>query len=221
MATSRAFTKNLGAPIAGTAQVGNIAYTLPGSTINFAATGLKWYNGPDESDIVVGNGIENDFAGYVICVEGTTTDKDGGTSPIKFYKSQGKTEAAFIELANAIVPGNYPTGNDAAVALSNGGYFSTWETTQQQITYTEIMWYRDRNINSVDCPTMAEGQRLYLGNDNKIYWNQTASLFSTELDEGIVDQEGLFTNFTGYQTGRVYRVEYGVLIATPKNCAIL
>ena len=63
MAISRAFTRNLGAPIPGTVQVGDIAYTLPGTTIDFAATGLKWYNGPDEADIVTGNGIAGDFAG--------------------------------------------------------------------------------------------------------------------------------------------------------------
>ena len=219
MATSRAFTKNLGAPIFGTAQVGNIAYTLPGSTIDFTATGLKWYNGPDEDANPAFNFAN---AGYVICAEGSTSSPDGTTSPIKFYRSNDKTESSFINLVEGIIVGKFLTGNDAAAALTNAGYFSSWETTQQNITYTQISWYRDRYLDQLtNCPTMAEGQNLYIGSDNKIYWNQNGSLFSTELGEGLVDQDGIIGGVMDQPTGRVYTVSYGLLSATSKSCAIL
>lgn len=221
MAISRAFAKNVGAPISGTAQIGNIAYTLPGSTINFAATGLKWYNGPDEADIVTGNGIAGDFAGYVIGIEGTTSSPDGTTSPIKFYKSNGKTEAAFIELAQTITGASYASGNDAAAGLSALGHASTWEVTGPAITYTQFDWYRDTNIGVSACPTGVEVQKLQLGSDNKIYFDTSGSLFQTELQEGIVDYFGLFSAFTGLNSGRVYTVNSGVLTATTKSCDIL
>lgn len=221
MAISRAFTRNIGAQIPGTVQVGDIAYTLPGTTIDFAATGLKWYNGPDEADIVTGNGIAGDFAGYVIGVEGNTSSPDGTTSPIKFHKSNGKTEAAFIELAQTITGASYASGNDAAAGLSALGHASTWEVTGPAITYTQFDWYRDTNIGVSACPTGVETQKLQLGSDNKVYSDTSGTLFNTELQEGIVDQLGLFSAFTGHGAGKVYTVNSGVLIATPKQCEIL
>jgi hypothetical protein len=221
MAISRAFTRNLGAPISGTVQVGDIAYTLPGTTIDFAATGLKWYNGPDEADIVTGNGIAGDFAGYVIGIEGNTSSPDGTTSPIKFYKSNGKTEQAFIELAQTITGVSYTNGNDAAAGLSALGHASTWENTAPPVTYTQIDWYKDTNIDISACPTGVETQKLQLGSDNKIYFDTSGSLFQTELQEGIVDYFGLFSPFTGLNSGRVYTVNSGVLTATTKSCDVL
>jgi hypothetical protein len=46
MPTARPFARNTGAAIAGTEQVGNLAVGTP--TAGFAATGLPWWNGPDE-----------------------------------------------------------------------------------------------------------------------------------------------------------------------------
>ena len=46
MATARPFAYNTGAPIAGTDQVGALAVGTP--TVGFTATGLEWWNGPDE-----------------------------------------------------------------------------------------------------------------------------------------------------------------------------
>ena len=46
MATARPFAYNIGAPIAGTEQVGGLAVGTP--TSGFASTGLPWWNGPDE-----------------------------------------------------------------------------------------------------------------------------------------------------------------------------
>jgi len=58
MPTSRPFTYNNGAPIAGTEQVGNLAVGFP--TSGFSSTGKVWWNGPDED------------AGYVIAKVNST-----------------------------------------------------------------------------------------------------------------------------------------------------
>ena len=46
MSTSRPFSYNTGSTIAGTIQVGNLAVGTP--TAGFPATGLSWWDGPDE-----------------------------------------------------------------------------------------------------------------------------------------------------------------------------
>ena len=46
MATATPFAYNTGSPIAGTEQVGDLAVGFP--TAGFLATGLQWWNGPDE-----------------------------------------------------------------------------------------------------------------------------------------------------------------------------
>ena len=46
MATSRPFAYNTGAGITGTDQLGSLAVGTP--TVGFSATGLEWWNGPDE-----------------------------------------------------------------------------------------------------------------------------------------------------------------------------
>ena len=46
MATARPFAYNTGAGITGTDQVGSLAVGTP--TVGFSATGLEWWNGPDE-----------------------------------------------------------------------------------------------------------------------------------------------------------------------------
>ena len=47
MATLRPFAYNTGSSISGTEQVGDLAVGFP--TSGFGATGLEWWNGPDEN----------------------------------------------------------------------------------------------------------------------------------------------------------------------------
>ena len=68
MATSRPFAYNTGSPITGTDQVGNLAVGTP--TVGFTATGLEWWNGPDED------------LGYVIACQVPT---DTQPTPVALY----------------------------------------------------------------------------------------------------------------------------------------
>jgi hypothetical protein len=213
MATTRAFAYNTGQTIAGTTQVGNIAFLNPGQTIDFAATGLKWYNGPDESETA--SLPAGTVPGWVIGVtgKGNTTSPDGTTSPIKFFRSSGFTESAFIELAQSITGQIYASGASAAADLALEGYFTSWVSSNEPSYYTAFDHYVYNNILTPNtCPTSAEANQLYLGSDNKIYTSQTSSaLFNSEIQQGLVDQAGLFGGFMGVQSGRVYTVTDGVL----------
>jgi hypothetical protein len=167
MATSRAFTKNLGGPIAGTTQVGNLAYANPGEYVDYVGSGLKWYNGPDE-DANPTFGFAND--GYVIGVEGSVSSPDGSTAPFKFYRSNGKTEQAFIDLVAAVTGQRYGTGADAAAALQTSNIISTWTSNENlNVSYSQF-----------SARTSACGQTniYYYGSDNKYYINQMGDLFT-------------------------------------------
>ena len=81
MATARPFAINLGAPINGTTQVGNIA--IGTNPLNYANLGgATWYMGPDED------------LGYIIAAQ-------NGASPT-FWRSTLKTEASFIQIVNLL-----------------------------------------------------------------------------------------------------------------------
>jgi len=68
MATSRSFAYNTGVPISGTEQVGDIAAGTP--DVGYEATGLEWWNGPDED------------LGYVIC---ESVPNETQSTPVKMY----------------------------------------------------------------------------------------------------------------------------------------
>ena len=81
MATARPFAINLGAPIDGTTQVGNIA--IGTNPLNYANLGgATWYMGPDED------------LGYIIAAQ-------NGADPT-FWRSTLKTEASFIQIVNLL-----------------------------------------------------------------------------------------------------------------------
>lgn len=112
MATNRPFAYNTGTGISGTIQVGSLAVGIP--TAGFAATGKKWWAGPDED------------LGYVIAYSQPDglhpTPETGTTAYVGFKRTVGKTDAAFIALANQVAYGQ--TGSFASATLAN-----TWLNT--------------------------------------------------------------------------------------------
>jgi hypothetical protein len=122
MATARPFAYNTGAPIAGTDQVGSLAIGTP--TVGFDATGLEWWNGPDED------------LGYVIAepVPGDTqpTPVIGVSGSVGFFRSDTLTEGSFIGLADIIAGpsggGPFASGTDAKTWLNNNGYWTSYSS---------------------------------------------------------------------------------------------
>jgi hypothetical protein len=121
MPTARPFAYNTGAGITGTTQVGNLAIGTP--EVGFVATGLEWWNGPDED------------LGYVIACEVPSDTQPtpifGVEASVGFYRSNDLTEGSFISLANKIAGpsggGPFASGSAANTWLNNNGFWSSFE----------------------------------------------------------------------------------------------
>jgi hypothetical protein len=140
MATARPFAYNIGAPIAGTEQVGGLAVGTP--TSGFSETGLEWWNGPDED------------LGYVIAqsVPSDTqpTPVSGVLASVGFFRSSALTDPSFISIANAVAGpsggGPFASGSAAKTWLNANGYWtsyvgstgSTGATGDFNVTITEV-----------------------------------------------------------------------------------
>jgi hypothetical protein len=116
MATARPFAYNTGSTINGTIQVGDLAVGTP--TAGFDATGLVWWNGPDED------------LGYVIAgsVPSNTqpTPITGVTASVQFWRSSVLTESSFIEIADYITGQSFTGGSQASNYLTTNGYWDSW-----------------------------------------------------------------------------------------------
>jgi hypothetical protein len=120
MATARPFAYNPGAtgPIPGTEQVGSLAVGTPAN--GFAATGLQWWNGPDED------------LGYVIAqsVPSNTqpTPVSGVSASVGFFRSAALTDPSFISIANAVAgpSGPFASGSAAKTWLNANGYWTSY-----------------------------------------------------------------------------------------------
>lgn len=118
MASARPFAYNIGPGITGTDQAGTLAIGTP--TAGFAATGLEWFNGPDED------------LGYVIAqpVPGDTqpTPVPGVSASVGFFRSSALTDPSFIGLVNVIAgpSGPFTTTNSATTWLNSNGYWTTY-----------------------------------------------------------------------------------------------
>lgn len=115
MATARPFAYNPGSPIAGTEQIGDLAIGFPD---NGFTNDPQFWNGPDEE------------LGYVIVKsipDGTQpTPIPGVTAYIGFNRSEFKTEASFIELANSVFNQSFTTGDGAKTWLNTNGYWTSY-----------------------------------------------------------------------------------------------
>ena len=126
MPTARPFARNTGAAIAGTTQIGNLAVGTP--TAGFAATGLPWWNGPDEDP------------GYVIATEvpanNQPTPVPATTASVGFWRSSALTDASFIDLAQYVSriagsPQTFATASAAVTWLTTNGYWTSYVTVPE------------------------------------------------------------------------------------------
>jgi hypothetical protein len=107
MATARPFAINLGEPINGTTQVGNIA--IGTNPLNYANLGgATWYMGPDED------------LGYIIAAQ-------NGADPT-FWRSTLTTEASFIQIVNLL------PARQGLTAFTNSFAAQSWLTANGYAT---------------------------------------------------------------------------------------
>lgn len=195
MPTARPFARNTGAAIAGTTQVGNLAAGTP--TAGFAATGLPWWNGPDEDP------------GYVIATEVPANNQPTPVPPsvtasVGFWRSTAKTDASFISLAEYVAriagsPQTFTTTLNAYVWLITNGYWTSfpplavtigtqvWTTTNLNVTT-----YRNGDIipqvtDQTAWNNLTTGAWCYYGN-NPAYEPTIGKLYNFYA---IIDGRGL------------------------------
>jgi len=127
---ARPFAINTGAATTGTVKTGNIASVIPAyiNGFDFAATGLKWYNGPEES------------TGYIIGFQGTSkAAADGTMSTLNFLRSDALTDQSFIDLAAKTAGQSFANTTAAASWLSSNNYYTTFVVpVGTQFGYTHI-----------------------------------------------------------------------------------
>ena len=139
MSTSRPFAYNTGSTITGTIQVGNLAIGTP--TAGFTATGLRWWNGPDED------------LGYVIAQsvpEGNQpTPFTGITAYVGFFRSSSLNESSFIDIAQRVSTNQtFASGNAAYLWLTGNSYWTSWVYTPPIVTSGLILNYDISNLSS-------------------------------------------------------------------------
>lgn len=120
MPTARPFAYNPGgSPIDGTEQIGDLAVGTPPN--GFESTGIRWWNGPDES---LGYIIAHPSPGY------TQPTPDEENAGVGFWRSDDLTDDSFLTLANSIRPrrGSEPftSAMDAKAWLNSNGYWTSW-----------------------------------------------------------------------------------------------
>jgi hypothetical protein len=125
------FAYNTGAPIFGTTQVGDIAVSDIATQYSDNYGGVQWWGGPDET------------YGYVIThtdPTGSHNGEPGGPAYLGFWRSNGLTDQAFLDLCNSIPPriGDTPFTNtsDASTWLYNNGYWTSFNSITPTPTAT-------------------------------------------------------------------------------------
>ena len=123
MSTARPFAYNTGSTIDGTIQVGDLAVGFP--TVGFSATGLEWWNGPDEE------------LGYVIAKsvpdDSQPTPVPGVTASVGFFRTSGFNDNEFINYTNALLNSNYTAATDASSGLTSNGYWNSYTTLNSPV----------------------------------------------------------------------------------------
>jgi len=116
MSISRPFAYNTGTTISGTEQIGDLAIGIP--TAGFDATGIRWYNGPDED------------LGYVIAYPqsgGTQPLPVSGTGYVQFWRTKVFSDQSFIDLCNSVIKTQTFTDTSTAKTyLNNNGYWTSY-----------------------------------------------------------------------------------------------
>lgn len=124
MPTTHIFTRNTGSLINGTEQIGDLAIGVLSLNYSSNPGGVRWWNGPEED------------SGYVICYPVPSQDRPTPVGPIGtigFKRSQDKTDASFIEVANLMTSGTttFTGATEAKTWLNDNGYWTSYGYSPQ------------------------------------------------------------------------------------------
>jgi len=128
------FAYNIGVPVFGTTQVGDIA--ISDIDVEYSANygGLQWWGGPDETE------------GYVIAYPIPACNRQtpvfGVFACLGFKRSENLSNNSFIQLANSIAPSPpapFTSATDASIWLTNNGYWNSYPVSGSTPTPTATL----------------------------------------------------------------------------------
>jgi hypothetical protein len=129
------FAYNTGGPISGTTQYGDLS--VGNIEVDYSSNygGVQWWASPEE---LTGYVIGNARPGGQPVPSGV-----GGTAQVGFWRSKGRTDQAFLDLANYIGAKNgqptFTTTNQAEVWLESNGYYTSFNLPTPTPTSTPTM----------------------------------------------------------------------------------
>jgi hypothetical protein len=174
MATARPFAYNTGSTISGTVQVGSLAVGTP--TAGFVATGLEWWNGPDEDlGYVIAGPVPNDSQ---------PTPISGVTASVQFWRSSVLTESSFISIANYVTGQSFTGGTQASSYLTTNGYWDSWMSKYDFI------------LLGTGSTTPTSGT-VVMNNINVCFVPQSSSIKISYVDKYGIDVENQVKSLTG------------------------
>ena len=133
MANDSAFGYNLGSPISGTTQYGNLVVGNIDVPYSENYGGIEWWGAPEgDTGYVIGTSVP----GGQPTPPGVT-----GFAQVGFWRSKFKTNESFLGLANYIAMKNghppFANTNDAEIWLESNGYYTTFNLPTPTPTTTQ------------------------------------------------------------------------------------
>jgi len=127
------FAYNTGGPISGTTQYNDLAVGNIDVEYSTNYGGVQWWASPEE---VTGYIIGNSRPGGQPSPSGVI-----GTANVGFWRSKGRTDQDFLDLANYLGAKNgqptFTTTNDAEVWLESNGYYTSFNLPTPTPTVTQ------------------------------------------------------------------------------------
>jgi len=131
MSISKPFAYNVGGPISGTTQYGDLVVGNIETDYSINYGGIKWWGGPNEE---LGYVIGNARPGGQPVPAGVT-----GPAYVGFFRSELLTDESFLSLANYIGSENseppFATTSDAVTWLNANGYYTSYSASTQSTGY--------------------------------------------------------------------------------------
>ena len=175
------FAYNPGAPISGTTQyddlvVGNVDIDY---STNYG--GVQWWASPEE---VSGYIIGNARPGGQPTPSGAT-----GTAQVGFFRSKGRTDQAFLDLANYIGAKNgqptFTTTNQAEVWLESNGYYTSFNLPTPTPTSTPAIT-PTRTLTPTPTPTVTPSNTPYPPGAYQFYRTEGLNAIAPTYNGGIM-----------------------------------
>jgi len=229
------FAYNTGGPIDGTTQYGDLVVGNVNVDYSSDYGGVKWWASPEET---TGYIIGNSRPGGQPVPSGVT-----GTAQVGFWRSKGRTDQAFLDLANYIGAKNgqppFATTNDAEVWLESNGYYTSFNLPTPTPTETSVAptpTPTGTPVSVTPTPTPTTLPTLYAVSISTVYGDflsacgGNANITAYSTSNGYPQLGDIYyTNNTGTTTygAGLYKNSYdglieldssGVMIGGPDSC---